>query len=119
MTSPVSSSLVSPTASAAADATAPQPHDKQAAPTQTEAAAKVDTVAISDRAAAAQVMLSGALMASAGGFNPALAQLAQDVAGGNYRPPAEVVARSLVRYEGQVAKVSSGLSEHTGAAPTK
>lgn len=118
MTSSVSSST-SHTTPAAVETTVAQPNGRQGAAPQTEAAAKVDTVEISNRAAAAQIMLSGALKAAGSASSPALDQLAQDVASGKYRPPAEAVARSLVRYEGQVAKVSSGLSEQTGAAPAK
>lgn len=118
MTSPVSSST-SHTSPATVETTVPQPAGRQGASPQTEAAAKVDTVEISARAAAAQVMLSGARKAAGSASSPALDQLAQDIASGKYRPPAEAVARSLVRYEGQVAKVSSGLSEQAGAAPAK
>ena len=114
MTSPVSSSS-SLAAPAASETAVPQPPGRQAAPAQTEPAAKVDTVEISDRAAAAQVMLSGVLKAAGGASNPALAQLAQDVTSGHYHPPAEAVARSLVRYEGKLANVSSGVNGQSGA----
>lgn len=118
MTSPVSSSA-SLAAAATTETAVPQPPGRQAVASQAEAAAKVDTVELSARAVAAQALLSGALKAAGGASNPALAQLAQDVASGNYRPPAEAVARSLVRYEGQLANVSSGLSEQSGAPSAK
>lgn len=118
MTNSVSSST-SLAASVAMETAAAQPSGQQTPSPQTGAAAKVDTVEISDRAAAGQVMLSGALKAAGGGSSPALDQLTQDVASGKFRPPAEAVARSLVRYEGQLAKLSSGLSEQFGAPPAK
>lgn len=119
MTNLVSSSTSLAT-SVAVETAAAQPSGRQAPSPQTEAAAKVDTVEISARAAAAQVMLAGARKAAADATaNPALDQLTQDVVSGQYHPPAEAVARSLARYEGQLAKLSSGLSEQFGANPAK
>ena len=88
--------VAAPVAARAVNQSATQP--------QADAVARVDTVELSDRAIAAQVMMQGANKAAAGQGGPELDQLTQQVASGVYLPPSQDVAAALVSFERGVDK---------------
>jgi anti-sigma28 factor (negative regulator of flagellin synthesis) len=76
----------------------------QSATSEVSAAAKVDTVQLSDRALAAQAMMRGANKAAAGESSPDVDQLTQQVAGGDYHPDPQGVAAAVVNFEREANK---------------
>jgi len=102
MTSPISSTSSPASTAPGVDraAAAPAP-SREGAP---RGALKVDTVEVSHRAVAAQAMMNGANKAAANEASAEINAIAQDVADGRYRPPADAVAKALVRFERQVRK---------------
>ena len=96
---------IPPSASPASNAGAvsapvvPRPVSQSATPPQPDAVTKVDTVELSDHAVAAQVMMLGASKAAAGQDGAELDRLTQQVASGDYSPPAHEVAAALVEFE--------------------
>lgn|SRR5579859_2392152 len=77
----------------------PRAINQSATPSETSAAAKVDTVELSDRALAAQAMMQGASKAAAGEPTSELDQLTQQVASGDYQPNSQEVAAALMNFE--------------------
>jgi hypothetical protein len=77
----------------------PRTVSQSATPPQSDTVAKVDTVELSDRALAAQAMMSGANKAAAGVGDPELDWLTQQVASGDYLPAAQEVAAGMVQFE--------------------
>lgn len=77
----------------------PRAASQSATQPQADAVARVDTVELSDRAVAAQVMMLGANKAAAGQGVPELDRLTQQVASGDYRPLSQDVAAALVNFE--------------------
>jgi hypothetical protein len=101
---------ISPPTSSAADlrsvpeSTAPQVPSRADAVEQPVALAKADTVELSDRALAAEAMMSGASKAATAQGRPELDQLAQQVASGTYLPEPREVAAALTQYERRAGK---------------
>lgn len=96
MTRPVDMSPLPP-AKPAKPATTAATSQGTAKEAQTSAAsAAVDAVSLSSNGRAAQLMAQGASSSSP---NPALDQIAKDIASGIYRPPPKAVADALVRFE--------------------
>lgn len=77
----------------------PRAVNQSATPSEANAAAKVDTVELSDRALAAQAMMLGASKAAGSEPSSELDQLTQQVASGDYHPDSQGVAAALVNFE--------------------